>query len=91
MHVDYTNLNRACPKDSYSLLNIDKLVDNSVVYKLLSFMDAYSRYNQMPLFGPDWIKITFMTEHANYKYNIMSFGLKNDGATYHMIINKIFQ
>jgi len=42
MCVDYTNLNRVCPKDAYPLPNIDKLVDNSSSYKLLSFMDAYS-------------------------------------------------
>jgi hypothetical protein len=47
MCVDYTDLNRACPKDKYPLPNIDKLVDNSSGYKLLSFMDAYSRYNQI--------------------------------------------
>jgi hypothetical protein len=45
MCVDYTDLNRACPKDAYPLPNIDKLVDNSSGYKLLSFMDAYSGYN----------------------------------------------
>jgi len=45
MCVDYTDLNRACPKDAYPLPNIDKLVDNSSDYKLLSFMDAYSGYN----------------------------------------------
>ncbi|GAU38515.1 hypothetical protein TSUD_396320 [Trifolium subterraneum] len=42
MCVDYTDLNRACPKDAYPLPNIDKLVDNSSEFKLLSFMDAYS-------------------------------------------------
>ncbi|MCI35412.1 hypothetical protein A2U01_0056633, partial [Trifolium medium] len=48
MCVDYTDLNKACPKDSYPIPNIDKLVDNSAGYKLLSFMDAYSGYNQIP-------------------------------------------
>ena len=49
MCVDYTDLNRACPKDAYPLPNIDMLVDNSANYKLLSFMDAYSGYNQIPM------------------------------------------
>jgi hypothetical protein len=48
MCVDYTGLNRVCPKDAYLLPNIDKLVDNSSGYRLLSFMDAYSGYNQIP-------------------------------------------
>lgn len=44
MCVDYIYLIRACLKDSYLLLNIDKLVDNSSEYKLLLFMDVYSVY-----------------------------------------------
>jgi len=49
MCVDNIDLNKACLKDAYMLLNIDKLVDNSSGYKLLSFMDAYSGYNQIPM------------------------------------------
>lgn len=45
MCVDYMNLNRAYPGDSYLVSNNDKLVDKSVRYKLLSFMDAYYGYN----------------------------------------------
>ena len=45
MCVDYTDLNKACPKDPYPLPNVDKLVDGSSGYKYLSFMDAYSGYN----------------------------------------------
>ena len=53
MCVDYTDLNRACPKDAYLLPNIDRLVDNSSGYKLLSFMDEYSGYNQIPMVMSD--------------------------------------
>ena len=45
--VDFTDLNKACPKDSYSLSCIDQLVDSTAGHKLLSFMDAFSRYNQI--------------------------------------------
>ena len=62
MCVDYTDFNRACPKDAYHLPNIDKLVDNSSGYKLLSFMDAYSGYNQIPMADENKKKTTFMTE-----------------------------
>ena len=62
MCVDYTGLNRTCPKDAYPLPNIDKLVDNSSSYKLLSFMDAYSGYNQIPTTEEDKKKKAFMTE-----------------------------
>ena len=47
MSIDFTDLNRACPKDSYPLPRIDQLVDSTVGHKLLSFMDAFSRYNQI--------------------------------------------
>ena len=45
MCVDFTYLNRACPKDSYPFPRIDLLVDSSVGHKLLSFMDVFSGYN----------------------------------------------
>ncbi|GAU41894.1 hypothetical protein TSUD_170050 [Trifolium subterraneum] len=90
MCVDYTDLNRACPKDAYHLPNIDKLVDNSSGFKLLSFMDAYSGYNQIKMAEIDKKKTAFMTETGNYYYNVMPFGLKNAGATYQRMMNKVF-
>ena len=47
MCVDFTDLNKACPKDSYPLLCVDQLVDSTVGHKLLSFMDAFSGHNQI--------------------------------------------
>lgn len=91
MFVDYMNLNRAFLKDSYPLLNIDKLIHNSVGFKLLSFMNAYFKYNQISTFVPDRIKARFMIENVNYQYNVMPFGLKNVGAIYQRMMNKIFQ
>ncbi|CAJ2661849.1 unnamed protein product [Trifolium pratense] len=90
MCVDYTDLNKACPKDAYPLPNIDKLVDNSSGFKLLSFMDAYSGYNQIKMAEIDKKKTAFMTESGNYYYNVMPFGLKNAGATYQRMMNKVF-
>ncbi|GAU18261.1 hypothetical protein TSUD_176030 [Trifolium subterraneum] len=90
MCVDYTDLNRACPKDAYHLPNIDKLVDNSSGFKLLSFMDAYYGYNQIKMAEIDKKKTTFMTETGNYYYNVMPFRLKNAGATYQRMMNKVF-
>ena len=45
MCVDFTDLNKACPKDNYPLPRIDQLVDSTASHKLLSFMDAFSGYN----------------------------------------------
>jgi hypothetical protein len=62
MCTDYTDLNKACPKDPFPLPCIDKLVDNSAGYKYLSFLDAYSGYNQIPMAPEDQDKIAFITD-----------------------------
>ena len=49
MCVDFTDLNKACLKDSYPLLQVDILVDSTARHQLLSFMDAFSGYNQIKL------------------------------------------
>jgi hypothetical protein len=43
--MDFTNLNKACPKDSFSLPCINALVNSTFGYELLGFMDAFSGYN----------------------------------------------
>ncbi|XP_057719609.1 uncharacterized protein LOC130934033 [Arachis stenosperma] len=91
MCVDFTNLNKACPKDAYPLPYIDKLVDNASGFKALSFMDAYSGYNQILMHPEDQSKTAFITEHGNFCYKVMPFGLKNAGATYQRLMDKVFQ
>jgi len=91
MCVDYKNLNSACPKDTYPLPNIDRLVDGAADHKILSFLDAYSDYNQISMHPRDKKKTTFMTVDANFYYEVMSFGLKNAGATYQRLMDKIFK
>ena len=76
MCTDYTDLNKACPKDPYPLPCIDKLVDNSARYRYLSFMDAYSSYNQISMLLEDQDKTAFITDFGVYCYNVMPFGLK---------------
>lgn len=74
--VNDTDLNKVCPKNSYLLPSKDKLVEKSVGYKLFSFMDAYSSYNQNPTYEPDRETTSFITEQANYRYNMIPFSLK---------------
>ena len=45
MWTDYTNLNKAFPRDAYPLPNIDRLVNGAADNKVLNFLDAYSGYN----------------------------------------------
>jgi len=82
MCVDYTDLNKACPRDAYPLPNIDRLVDGAANNKVLSFLDVYSGYNQISMATTDINKTAFITDDANYFYKVMPFGLKNAGATY---------
>ena len=83
MCVDFTDLNKACPKDSYPLPSIDALVDSASGGKLLSFLDAFLGYNQIRMHPRDECKTAFMTKRSCYCYKVMPFGLKNAGATYH--------
>ncbi|RVX06104.1 Transposon Ty3-I Gag-Pol polyprotein [Vitis vinifera] len=79
--VDYTNLNNACPKDSFPLPRIDQIVDSTSGQGMLSFLDAFSGYHQIPMSPDDEEKTAFITPHGLYCYKVMSFGLKNAGAT----------
>ncbi|XP_072086782.1 uncharacterized protein [Arachis hypogaea] len=90
MCVDYSDINKAYPKDCYPLLNIDALVDAATGYRYLSFIDAYSDYNQILMHWPDEEKTTFITPRGIYCYKVMPFGLKNAGAAYQRLMNKIF-
>lgn len=91
MCVDFTDLNKACPKDSFSLPRIDALVDSTSGHSLLSFMDAFSGYNQIWMEKGDREKTSFITDRGTYCYEVMPFGLKNAGATYQRLVNKIFK
>jgi len=88
--IDYKDLNKACPKDCFPLPWIEQLVDATEGHELLSFMDAYSGYNQIQMHEPDQIKTTFVTDRGLYYYKVMPFGLKNTGATYQGLVNRIF-
>ncbi|XP_021808476.1 uncharacterized protein LOC110752181 [Prunus avium] len=89
--VDYTDLNKACPKDNFPLSRIDQLVDSTSCNQLLSFMDAYLGYNQILMHEDDKAKTSFIIERGTYCYKVMPFGLKNAGATYQRLVNKIFK
>uniref|UniRef100_A0A2N9GPG2 Uncharacterized protein n=1 Tax=Fagus sylvatica TaxID=28930 RepID=A0A2N9GPG2_FAGSY len=90
MCVDFTDLNRACPKDSFPLPRIDQLVDSTAGHRLLTFMDAFSGYNQIMMDESDQEKTSFITSKGLFCYKVMPFGLKNAGATYQRLMNKMF-
>lgn len=90
MCIDFTDLNRAYPKDPFTLPHIDILVDATTGHDLMSFLDAFSGYNQILMHQDDQEKIAFVTGRGIYCYKIMPFGLKNAGSTYQWLVNKMF-
>ena len=90
MCVDFTDLNRACPKDNYPLPQIDTLVDSMAKHELLGFMNAFSGYNQIKMKEEDQEKTSFVTSQGLFCYKVMPFGLKNAGTTYQRLMNKMF-
>ena len=88
--VDFTDLNKACPKDSYSLPRIDQLVDSIVSHQLRRFMDAFLGYNQIKMEEANQEKTSFITSQGLFCYKVMSFGLKNVGTTYQRLVNHMF-
>ncbi|CAL2230454.1 unnamed protein product [Prunus armeniaca] len=87
---DYTDMNKACPKDNFPLPRIDQLVDATVGHELLSFMDAYFGYNQIFMNPADCKHTAFITDKGLYCYEVMPFNLKNARAMYQRLVNKIF-
>jgi hypothetical protein len=84
--MDYTDLNKHCPKDPFALSCIDQVMDSTAGCVLLSFLDCYSSYHQIALKEEDQVKMAFITPFGAYAYSTMSFGLKNAGATYQRAI-----
>ena len=90
LYIDFTDVNRACLKDSFPLPRIDLIVDATAGHELLSFMDAFSGYNQINMDPDDQENTSFVTGQGTYCYRVMPFGLKNVGATYQRLVNRIF-
>ncbi|KAL0395967.1 UNVERIFIED_CONTAM: Transposon Ty3-G Gag-Pol polyprotein [Sesamum calycinum] len=91
MCIDFTDLNKACPKDSYLLPRIDTLIDSMSGCELMSFLDAFQGYNQIRLARDDQEKTSFVIDQGIFCYNVMPFGLKNAGATYQRLVNNMFR
>jgi hypothetical protein len=91
MCIDYTSLNKACPKDEYPLPCICQIVDSAASCELLSFLDAYSGYHQISLAVDDEEKTAFITSFGIFCYTKMAFRLKNGGATYPKCVHTVLE
>ena len=90
MCVNYTGLNKACPKDHFPLSCIDQIVDSTSGCEILSFLDAYSGYHQIVMKESDQLATSFIIPYGSYCNVTMPFGLKNAGATYQRCMQQCF-
>jgi ribonuclease HI len=90
--VDFRDLKRATPKDEYPMPVAKILINAAAGHKMLSFMDSNAGYNQFFMAPEDIHKTTFRVPGAVglFEYVVMTFGLKNAGATYQRAMNYMF-
>ena len=89
--VDFTNLNKVCPKDPFPILGIDQLVDATMGHLRMSFLDVFQGYHHIPLSLPNQEKTTFCAPNGNYHYRVMPFNLKNARFTYQRMVMRMFK
>jgi hypothetical protein len=89
MCIDFTDLNKAFPKDEFPLPRIDSLVDAAASLELMSLLDCYSGYHQIWMKKEDEPKISFITPSGTYCYLRMPKGLKNAGGSFSRMTTKV--
>ncbi|GKA38003.1 reverse transcriptase domain-containing protein [Tanacetum coccineum] len=91
MCIDFKDLNKACPKDLYPLLEIDWKIESLTGFQYKCFLDAYKGYHQIQMTQKDEEKTAFHTEEGVFYYMKMPFGLKNTEATYQRLVDSAFK
>jgi hypothetical protein len=89
MCIDFTDLNKACPKDEFPLPRIDSLMDATTTLELMSLLDCYSGYHQIWMKKEDEPKTCFITPSGAYCYLRMPKGLKNAGGSFSRMTAKV--
>jgi hypothetical protein len=89
MCIDFTDLNKVCPKDEFPLPRIDSLVDTTASSELMSLLDCYSGYHQIWMKKEDEPKTSFITLSGTYCYLWMPEGLKNAGGSFSRMAAKV--
>jgi hypothetical protein len=91
MCIDFTDLNKSCPKDPYPLPQIDKLVDIAAGCEMMSLLDCFLGYHQIWLNPEDEEKTGFITPDGTYCYKRMLEGLRNAGPTFSRMSDEVFR
>jgi hypothetical protein len=91
MYIHFTSLNKACLKDDFPLLRINKIVNYATGYKVISLHDYFSNYHQIYMREEDMIKISFITPIDTYYFVDMLEGLNNAGLTFSRLTKTILE
>jgi hypothetical protein len=87
--INFHNLNKATPKDEYPISIVDMLINNAFGHRVISFLDGNASYNQIFMAEEDMSKMAFRCPDfiSLFEWVVMTFGLKNTGATYQTAMN----
>jgi hypothetical protein len=88
--VDYQDINKACPKDSFPTPFVDQIVDDCAGSEIFSLMHGFSSYNQINITSEDQHKTAFICPWGTFAYRKLPFGLKNAGATFQRAMSYAF-
>ena len=91
MCIDFTNLNKACPKDNFPLPRIDMIIDSAAGCEVMSLLDCFSGYHQIYMKEEDKASTSFITPFSTFYFVQMPEGLKNAGSTFSRLTKKILE
>jgi hypothetical protein len=91
MCIDFTSLNKACPKDNFPLPRIDKIVNRAAGCEVMSLLDCFSGYHQIHMKEKDKASTSFITPFGTYCFVQMPEGLKNVGSTFSRLTKKVLE
>jgi hypothetical protein len=91
MCIDFTSLNKACPKDNFPLPRIDKIVDSATGCEVMSLLDCFSGYHQIYMKEEDKASTSFITPFDTYCFIRMPEGLKNIGSTFSRLTKRVLE
>jgi hypothetical protein len=91
MCIDFTSLNKACPKDNFPLPRIDKIVDSAARCEVMSLLDCFSGYHQIYMKEEYKASTSFITLFDTYCFIRMPEGLKNDGSTFSRLTKTVLE
>jgi hypothetical protein len=91
MCIDFTDLNKATPKDNYPLPRMDRVIDSVASAIIMSLLDCFSDYHQCWMAKEDEEKTSFITPFGTFCFVRMPEGLKNAGPTFTRMTREVFK